>query len=233
MHRFDRFEQVARWEETDVLSAVELARAAQDRRFSKLAAPPAIAGGLEPEPEPEPEQEPEVEVEPSFGSSLPIAVPVGPAIGLPSPSFEGNEREEDPSHGYVGMSSGGPAYVQTLESGEIGANELEQFRLRFGAAVVETKAQADAWDRATRGGGQEEEEEGGSEGNSGSFPGDPPDMPSRPTAARWTDDGEDDGGAGKPCRKRATWIGLGAGDDDDDGSDGDSARDQSPDTWTP
>ena len=99
----ERFEQLAAaGGDTDVLSAVEMARAAQGMRVAKLQAPPAIGATCDfaTEPEPEPELEPAV--------SAPIAVPVGPAIGFESPGVDGREAEQHP-YGYVGMSSGGPA----------------------------------------------------------------------------------------------------------------------------
>ena len=98
-----RFAQLAALENTNVLSAVELARAAQGQRFAKLQPPPVIGcrvvdTHLEPEPEPEPEPS-------ALCSSEQIAVPVGPAIGFVSPGA--GCREE--VCGYVGVSSGGPA----------------------------------------------------------------------------------------------------------------------------
>jgi hypothetical protein len=218
-----RFEQLRAVEGTDVLSAVELARMAQGQRFAKLQAPPPVvgAGGSDchvvealPEPEPEPEPEP--------GSFLEtIAVPVGPAIGFISPGVDCR----DEACGYVGMSSGGPACksdhlaahacgqsgacssltcrvgagfadVQTLESGELGASELQQFRLQFGAPVLEGKpgkVDVPVCTPATHC------EDSSDAGSTRSSPGDAPDFPQ---PLRLGDDSDDSGGYGSEDDRR-------------------------------
>ena len=101
-----RFAQLAALEDTNVLSAVELARAAQGQRCAKLQPPPVIGCHVaDTQPEPEPEPEPELEPPGALWSSEQIAVPVGPAIGFMSPGA----GCRDEVCGYVGVSSGGPA----------------------------------------------------------------------------------------------------------------------------
>eukprot|EP01043_Picozoa_sp_COSAG02_P062543 COSAG02_NODE_8655_length_2489_cov_1.815063_1_plen_238_part_00 len=201
-----RFEQLREVEGTDVLSAVELARMAQGQRFAKLQAPPPVIGAPAGEchvVEALPEPEPEPELEPELGSlSAMIAVPVGPAIGFVSPGV--NCRDEVCS--YVGMSSGGPACksdhhvahtreesgafpsltcwvgagcadMQTLETGELGASQLEQFRLQFGASVLKGNTAAANVDVPVCTPPTHCNEDSSDAGSTRSSPGDAPDFP--------------------------------------------------------
>ncbi len=219
-----RFEQLREVEGTDVLSAVELARMAQGQRFAKLQPPPVIgARGSECHVvEALPEPEPEAELEPELGSlSEMIAVPVGPAIGFTSP---GVDCRDEPC-GYVGMSSGGPACksdhlvahtcgqsdaflsltcwvragcadVQTLETGELGASQLEQFRLQFGASLLKGKAANVDVPVCTSPTHCEDSSDAGSTRSS---PGDAPDFPQQ---LRLSDENDESGGYGSEDDKR-------------------------------
>ena len=114
----------------DCLSAIELARAAQQARQSRMAPPPVVAAAgaePEPEPEPEPEQEPGRAAAPSDAVAVPTAA-----------GGDGDPRS------YVGLGDLDSAGLKSLETGIIGGDMLQFFSAEVGSRLTPTRAPAES-----------------------------------------------------------------------------------------